>query len=67
MSAPAADGDVRLRGLQPADLVVENLLVHYGGVQAVRGISFVVGAGESVGIIGANGAGKTPRCAASLA
>ena len=33
--------------------------MHYGGVQAVRGISFAVGAGESVGIIGANGAGKT--------
>jgi branched-chain amino acid transport system ATP-binding protein len=59
VSTPATDGDVRLRGLEPAELVVDNLIVHYGGVQAVRGISFVVGAGESVGIIGANGAGKT--------
>ena len=40
-------------------LVVEGLTVHYGGICAVRSISFQVGAGQSVGIIGANGAGKT--------
>ncbi|MGH8890821.1 MAG: ABC transporter ATP-binding protein [Acidothermaceae bacterium] len=45
---------------QPAaDLVVEDLSVRYGGVRAVRGISFTVAAGEAVGLIGANGAGKT--------
>ena len=59
MTAPITDGDARLPGLEPVELVVEDLTVHYGGVQAVRGISFVVGAGESGGIIGANGAGKT--------
>jgi branched-chain amino acid transport system ATP-binding protein len=41
------------------ELVVAGLSVHYGGVRAVNSISFSVGAGECVGIIGANGAGKT--------
>ncbi len=40
-------------------LAVEGLSVHYGGVCAVRSISFEVAPGQSVGIIGANGAGKT--------
>ena len=33
--------------------------VHYGGIRAVKGIDFEVGAGELVCLIGANGAGKT--------
>jgi branched-chain amino acid transport system ATP-binding protein len=40
-------------------LVVEDLAVRYGGVSAVRSVSFTVEAGQSVGLIGANGAGKT--------
>ncbi|MDI5975065.1 ABC transporter ATP-binding protein [Amycolatopsis magusensis] len=40
-------------------LVVSGLSVHYGGVRAVDSVSFTVGAGECVGIIGANGAGKS--------
>ncbi|MDQ0596090.1 branched-chain amino acid transport system ATP-binding protein [Streptomyces canus] len=40
-------------------LTVRDLSVHYGGVCAVRSIGFTVAPGESVGIIGANGAGKT--------
>ncbi|KYG63874.1 ABC transporter ATP-binding protein [Bdellovibrio bacteriovorus] len=40
-------------------LKVENLAIHYGGIQAVRGISFEVKAGELVSLIGSNGAGKT--------
>jgi branched-chain amino acid transport system ATP-binding protein len=40
-------------------LTVEGLTVHYGGVCAVRDLSFSVPAGEAVGVIGANGAGKT--------
>jgi branched-chain amino acid transport system ATP-binding protein len=40
-------------------LSVENLSVSYGGIQAVREMSFEVDTGEIVAIIGANGAGKT--------
>jgi branched-chain amino acid transport system ATP-binding protein len=40
-------------------LVVENLDVRYGGVHAVRGLSFEVAPGEIVGLIGPNGAGKS--------
>ena len=36
-----------------------NLEVHYGGIAAVKGISFAVEKGEMVCLIGANGAGKT--------
>src|SRR5689334_7424024 len=41
------------------DFSVADLTVHYGGVCAVNGIGFTVPAGESVGVIGANGAGKS--------
>jgi branched-chain amino acid transport system ATP-binding protein len=40
-------------------LTLEALEVRYGGVQAVRGVSFEVAPGEIVGLIGANGAGKS--------
>ena len=40
-------------------LEVHDLAVSYGGIQAVRGISFDVDEGEIVTLIGANGAGKT--------
>lgn len=40
-------------------LSVRDLSVHYGGIEAVRGISLDVQAGELVSLIGANGAGKT--------
>jgi branched-chain amino acid transport system ATP-binding protein len=40
-------------------LTVAGLTVHYGGVCAVRDLSFSVPAGEAIGVIGANGAGKT--------
>jgi branched-chain amino acid transport system ATP-binding protein len=40
-------------------LVVEGLDVRYGPVHAVRGLSFEVAPGEIVGLIGANGAGKS--------
>ena len=36
-----------------------NLQVHYGGIAAVKGISFAVEQNEIVCLIGANGAGKT--------
>jgi branched-chain amino acid transport system ATP-binding protein len=40
-------------------LSVDGLQVRYGGIAAVKGISFAVGAGEMVCLIGANGAGKS--------
>jgi branched-chain amino acid transport system ATP-binding protein len=40
-------------------LVLENLDVRFGGVQAVRGLSLGVSAGEIVGLVGPNGAGKS--------
>ncbi|TAL55422.1 ABC transporter ATP-binding protein [Pandoraea sp.] len=40
-------------------LKVEDLQVAYGGVQAVRGISLEVPAGEITALLGANGAGKS--------
>ena len=40
-------------------LTVANLKVGYGGIAAVKGISFAVAEGEMVCLIGANGAGKT--------
>jgi len=40
-------------------LKVSGLKVAYGGIQAVKGVSFEVGQGELVSLIGANGAGKT--------
>ena len=40
-------------------LSIQNLSVHYGGIHALRGISFDVPAGQFVTLIGANGAGKS--------
>ena len=40
-------------------LEVKDLQVFYGMIQAIKGISFEVNEGETVALIGANGAGKT--------
>jgi branched-chain amino acid transport system ATP-binding protein len=40
-------------------LRLENVRKSYGGVAALRGLSFAVAPGEIVGLMGANGAGKT--------
>ncbi len=40
-------------------LEIKDLHVHYGKIEAIKGISVVVDEGEIVTLIGANGAGKT--------
>jgi simple sugar transport system ATP-binding protein len=40
-------------------LAVRDLTKHYGGVEALRGVSLHVGAGEVLGLVGDNGAGKS--------
>ena len=40
-------------------VLVDGLVVRFGAVRAVAGISFAVGAGEVFGLLGPNGAGKT--------
>ncbi len=40
-------------------LTVDHISVYYGAVQAIRDVSFIVGKGEIVTLIGANGAGKS--------
>ena len=40
-------------------LRLDNVGKSYGGVAALRGVSFTVAGGEIVGLMGANGAGKT--------
>ncbi len=40
-------------------LEIKDLRVHYGKIEAIKGISVVVNQGEIVTLIGANGAGKT--------
>ena len=40
-------------------LEIRDLRVHYGKIEAIKGVSVVVNQGEIVTLIGANGAGKT--------
>jgi ABC-type branched-subunit amino acid transport system ATPase component/ABC-type branched-subunit amino acid transport system permease subunit len=44
---------------RPIVLEVDNLATCYGRIEALKGIRFTVGEGETVALIGANGAGKT--------
>ena len=52
--APATDLDSR-----PVLLEVRDVVVHYGRIQALHGVSLVVREGELVTLLGSNGAGKT--------
>ena len=42
-----------------AELIVERLTLHFGGITAIRNVDLKVSTGELVCIIGPNGAGKT--------
>jgi branched-chain amino acid transport system ATP-binding protein len=42
-----------------SDLIINDLHVSYGSVNAIRGVSLSVKKGEIVALVGANGAGKT--------
>jgi branched-chain amino acid transport system ATP-binding protein len=50
---------VRVEPAADAILQIKDLQVSYGAIQAVRGVSFTIGKGEIVALIGANGAGKS--------
>lgn len=50
--------------MSEAILKINDLKVNYGGIEAVKGISFDVPAGEIITLIGANGARQEldPAC-----
>ncbi|MFY7942050.1 MAG: ABC transporter ATP-binding protein [Burkholderiaceae bacterium] len=55
MSQPAYNASISAQAL----LQVEQLVLAYGGIQAVKGVDLQVFPGELVSLIGSNGAGKT--------
>jgi branched-chain amino acid transport system ATP-binding protein len=44
---------------RPVLLEIRDLIVHYGRIEALHGVSLIVRQGELVTLLGANGAGKT--------
>jgi len=53
------EGDAAARAESPLFLSIDNICKSYGGVQALRGVSFDVRRGEVHALVGENGAGKS--------
>ncbi|MHC9292882.1 ABC transporter ATP-binding protein [Mycobacterium sp. LTG2003] len=51
--------DTQSESTRPVLLEVRDVVVHYGRIQALHGVSLVVHEGELVTLLGSNGAGKT--------
>ncbi|WP_245482192.1 ABC transporter ATP-binding protein [Mesorhizobium sp. M4A.F.Ca.ET.050.02.1.1] len=63
-AAPEAEGAIEFQNI----LEVKNLRAAHGHVEVVHGVSFSVGKGECVGLVGGSGSGKTTtgRCVTGL-
>ncbi|RUW81447.1 ABC transporter ATP-binding protein [Mesorhizobium sp. M2A.F.Ca.ET.067.02.1.1] len=63
-AAPEAEGAIEFQNI----LKVKNLRAAHGHVEVVHGVSFSVGKGECVGLVGGSGSGKTTtgRCVTGL-
>jgi ABC-type branched-subunit amino acid transport system ATPase component len=57
--SPSSASTSRWQGGGPAELEVRDLVVRFGGLTAVDRISFTARPGAILGLIGANGSGKT--------
>src|SRR4051812_794208 len=49
----------RVTGAANPAIVADGLVKHFGGVEALKGVSFEVPQGTVLGLLGPNGAGKT--------
>jgi branched-chain amino acid transport system permease protein len=59
VGAAAVEGEWRVSPVAPAALECRDVWKAFGGIQALRGVSLELGAGEILGLVGPNGSGKT--------